>query len=380
MMAQKQVKSVKGLSLEVDHLKLLVKNLEAKLKELEAKCDKKVTLIQKDRKKLNSFICKECKIKLKDKKELLSHINTTHQKKFKCETCQFESVKLSDIDKHVLETHGPEREYKCNKCESTFISNFRLNKHLKIHKYNIKVKNCHYFNNSKACPYQTYGCKFKHSESRVCRYGVKCNKNLCQFKHTSESSTEVSNRNKTEMNVNGYLSDAEKDYTSSIESVQDNMQNSEEVVYNSTENVNTDEMTSETLPEVSWTVIEKNEYKHGREFFCNQYCSMKYNIHIHDTKNLHKYKGAKINEIEEKFIVENMSFVKIFKCEICDFQSKGFESHEIHYNNIHDDIKFTPGCIFNNCEYESEIPADLVKHYTIKHKKAIEKMKKNKQK
>ena len=134
------------------------------------------------------------------------------------------------------------------------------------------------------------------------------------------------------------------------------------------------------MTEASWTTIENNEYKQGREFFCNQYCSTKYNLHIHDTKNLHKYKGAKINEIEEKFIVENMTFVKIFKCEVCDSESKGFESHEKHFKDKHIDIEFTPGCIFDHCEYESEIPTELVKHYTKKHKKAIQKGMKKDQK
>ena len=68
-----------------------------------------------------------------------------------------------------------------------------------------------------------------------------------------------------------------------------------------------------------------------------------------------------------------MTFVKIFICEVCDFKSKGFESHEMHFKDIHEDIKFTPACIFNHCEYESEIPVELVKHYSTKHKKAIEK-------
>ena len=75
-----------------------------------------------------------------------------------------------------------------------------------------------------------------------------------------------------------------------------------------------------------------------------------------------------------------MSFVKIFKCEICDFQSKGFESHKEHFKDDHEDIEFTPGCIFDNCDYESEMPADLVKYNTTKHKKANEKIIRNNQK
>ena len=357
-----KIKTVKELSFEFDKLLETVKILQLEIKSLK-ESKKDVTVLNKDGNLNKTIKCNQCDLKFKHKKELSSHINTFHTKKIACCKCDFVGKTLSEIDEHIFTDHGPDRNYKCDQCESMFLSELRLKKHLKAHDSNKNLNFCHYFNNAKDCPYAQYGCMFKHIESKMCRYREKCKKQLCQFKHKEaivieDSQKDVSDQNKVSQ-------PASVQVNKRIEASDENTVISES---------NSSDKTLTETSEFSWTIIENNnKYKKGREFFCNQYCSMKHNIHLHDTKNLHKYKGAKVNEVEEKFIVENMTFVKIFICEVCDFKSKGFESHEMHFKDIHEDIKFTPACIFNHCEYESEIPVELVKHYSTKHKKAIEK-------
>ena len=107
-------------------------------------------------------------------------------------------MNISDIDKHIVASNESQRKYKCGKCESAFMSELRLKKHIQIHQFNKEVKFCHYYNNSKDCPYEILGCKFKHSDSKACRYGEQCNKSLCQFKHASQNTSEFSYKKHTD--------------------------------------------------------------------------------------------------------------------------------------------------------------------------------------
>ena len=47
----------------------------------------------------------------------------------------------------------------------------------------------HYYDNFKKCPYQKFGCKFKHAESEQCKYKNQCKNRLCQFRHQEDPST-----------------------------------------------------------------------------------------------------------------------------------------------------------------------------------------------
>ena len=73
--------------------------------------------------------------------------------------------------------------FKCNKCTKEFTLKWRLKKHLNIHQFEVNY--CHYFNNGKVCPFEEYGCKFKHEESSNCFSGNTCKRKLCQYKHVS---------------------------------------------------------------------------------------------------------------------------------------------------------------------------------------------------
>ena len=51
---------------------------------------------------------------------------------------------------------------KCGKCAKTFVTNWRLKKHVKMHSNPI-LKQCYYFKNDINCPFDDLGCKFGHS-------------------------------------------------------------------------------------------------------------------------------------------------------------------------------------------------------------------------
>ena len=64
-------------------------------------------------------------------------------------------------------------------------------------------KCCHFFNNGKVCPFEEIGCKFKHVESKECRYGQNCFMKMCQFKHSScEKSGDAVMDKENEIDIN----------------------------------------------------------------------------------------------------------------------------------------------------------------------------------
>ena len=56
---------------------------------------------------------------------------------------------------------------------------------MQLHTEN-NIKNCHYFNNRKKCPFEKLGCKFLHAVSKICELGQTCKRYLCPFRHTTD--------------------------------------------------------------------------------------------------------------------------------------------------------------------------------------------------
>ena len=55
---------------------------------------------------------------------------------------------------------------------------------MRIAHENLKLF-CHFFNNNKTCPYSKE-CIFLHQDSPICKYGKKCERMLCMFKHEED--------------------------------------------------------------------------------------------------------------------------------------------------------------------------------------------------
>ena len=103
-------------------------------------------------------------------------------KQLKCTHCENAFNSSSELENH-LERLKLTRNFKCDKCEREFHTKYRLEKHMTNHISTEKIRNCHYFNSGKPCPYEVLGCKFTHEYSAICKFGDKCVRHMCQFRH-----------------------------------------------------------------------------------------------------------------------------------------------------------------------------------------------------
>ena len=105
----------------------------------------------------------------------------------KCNLCEKSFHRYSDLENHIETNHDRHQVFQCDQCEKNFILKWRLRKHMQLHTEN-NIKNCHYFNNRKKCPFEKLGCKFLHAVSKICELGQTCKRHLCPFRHTTDKS------------------------------------------------------------------------------------------------------------------------------------------------------------------------------------------------
>ena len=140
IMANKKVKNVKELNLEVEKIYDKIKQLENMIKELKQDLNNK---LQGKTQEKGYFCCNRCKQHVETRKDLMDHIKENHPKNYKCGQCNFNSSTLMEIERHKMDFHGAVKELKCSKCESCFISEWRLQKHIQMHESNVNF--CHFF-------------------------------------------------------------------------------------------------------------------------------------------------------------------------------------------------------------------------------------------
>ena len=78
-----------------------------------------------------------------------------------CELCEKVFDKNCDLENHIIKFHDDHQKFECEKCRKIFVTEWRLNKHRKIHDEKTK-KYCYNFNTGKSCPFEKLGCKFLH--------------------------------------------------------------------------------------------------------------------------------------------------------------------------------------------------------------------------
>ena len=127
--------------------------------------------------------CKYCLQNFTSLDSLKNHILIHHKYEYKCKCCDKRFGNSYQMELHLMDEHKEEKSFKCNLCEAQFLVEWKLKKHVATHQTTIKVRTCHYFNNSKQCPYIKNGCKFLHKEAVTCKFAENCKKNKCQFKH-----------------------------------------------------------------------------------------------------------------------------------------------------------------------------------------------------
>ena len=85
----------------------------------------------------------------------------TVPKLLNCELCEKKFNRFCDMEIHLKTEHKKCQEFLCSKCEKTFVTQWRMRKHISIHR-ETNTKPCIYFISSVKCPFEELGCKFLH--------------------------------------------------------------------------------------------------------------------------------------------------------------------------------------------------------------------------
>ena len=302
-------------------LEYLTKAVEELKKQVKFKT-KDVTLVAKDDIKMLKLKCSRCFENFDSKKKLNLHMRKCHEPQFPCRLCEYEGQQISDLDEHIVSTHPNGEMFRCNECGNKFLSEARMKMHKKTHVQYSKTKICHYFNNMKLCPYERFGRKFKHSDSKFCRDGQMCEKKLCQSKHSQNGNS------KGDRIIPKARDEAEK--------------------------LKVDE-------DVRSISLALEQYE-ARDIYCDNYCSKEENIHTHTSNTFKIYRG--VSDIESTNNIE---------CEICEHKSRDLIDHENHFEKKHNDEEVTVSCVFPKCAFEANVPEDLIEHFAAVHDKWIQK-------
>ena len=128
---------------------------------------------------------KKCSKIFRNKSASKGHLVKDHEIKFTCKYCSETFDESVKFEVH-LNSHQECTKFKCGECDKEFNLKWRLKKHKTLHQ-NDNIPSCHYYNNSKNCPFDEIGCKFLHKDSRQCKFNKTCTRNLCQYKHDNDN-------------------------------------------------------------------------------------------------------------------------------------------------------------------------------------------------
>ena len=153
------------------------------LEEKEAESARRIGILMtgRDAKVQRVINCRKCEEIFKDKESLDNHIKVKHDTCFTCEVCDEKFGARWKLEIHLTE-HRIDNLFKYDQCNSALFLQSRLRQHMNGHRKPDR-KYCHYFNNSKLCPFEVIGCKFRHENSGACTYENACRLQKCQYKH-----------------------------------------------------------------------------------------------------------------------------------------------------------------------------------------------------
>ena len=114
--------------------------------------------ISEHKKRVNKDILESTDLAMFDMK---TDKKPTEHKLLKCRVCEMEFERFCDLEWHLKAKHKECTQFECDQCQKTFVTEWRLRKHTKIHSNKI-TKQCHYFMNNVRCPFDDLGCKFLH--------------------------------------------------------------------------------------------------------------------------------------------------------------------------------------------------------------------------
>ena len=102
------------------------------------------------------------KLKVTNQKKEGNKVRTArNQHPDECDICDAKFKIISDLEKHIKASHEDYQVFECYECSKKFVTEWRLQKHRKIHT-DEKTKQCLYFKKKIRCPFDKFGCKFRH--------------------------------------------------------------------------------------------------------------------------------------------------------------------------------------------------------------------------
>ena len=167
-------------------LDIKIRELEDRERESELKIEmltreiKKSANAKKDKRK--EIKCRFCEQTYESRDSLRDHIQTDHPTTFnwtscerrkeenksednqyliKCSLCTTRFKDVSNLERHIKRNHKDHETFECHTCRKTFVTKWRLEKHMKMHS-KIKLKECKYYRTKRHCPFEDLGCKFGH--------------------------------------------------------------------------------------------------------------------------------------------------------------------------------------------------------------------------
>ena len=325
----KKSKTVKELDAEVRDLIVLVDNLKEQLKQTKSDLDSKIESIEK-----------QLKARQRDVEPVPKNKTVLKKKQsLKCEQCVSTFSISIQLEKHMKEKHRETTaNFKCNKCNQQFHLKWQLEKHLKVHDEGTKF--CHYFNNGQLCPFEEFGCAFKHQNSPECFFMNNCKKKMCQYKHN------------TKRNISSNLNTL------------DPAKRHEEVCDD------TDDIDEHN---------DSGQFSYdSSNILCEHYCSncemVGGGYHMDTNEEFDELKGVNVKNISEHFDGDLYDFMKTYPCNVCEFKCNDIDELKTHVKEKHSNTQFIISCICKTCSYTSDGPEKMIKHIKTIHIKLLKKL------
>ena len=95
-------------------------------------------------------------------KEDKAHEVKSAKKDTECAICNLSFTRHCDLEMHIETEHVDSNQFECFECGKQFMLKWRLEKHKRMHT-SRPIKVCRYFSAKEVCPFEKYGCKFRHS-------------------------------------------------------------------------------------------------------------------------------------------------------------------------------------------------------------------------